>query len=201
MTEDTKKVGKNVVLPLWLRISCLLFAVIVLLALFTRSKNNQEAEQNPLHTNKTELVFPKDLGTIWPEITLSISGVARVNNESIVAEWQYTNNTSDISSSFSWGFAKPNYVALTVIIDAAGKEYKISTNKTGAPACSSTNSPINEKWSEQIFGERKLSAWAQIDLPSDAQQPFRLRLHGLNHGGRDEIAHQWTRHKLPLTKI
>ncbi len=188
MSENPVETNSSIRMPMWLRLSCVVFAVLIITFLLIKREENNAT---PIDLdNQKEVVaktFPKNLSTIWTDIKINIESVAQINNKTIIAEWSYINTNEDIAQSFSWGFAQPNYVTKSTLIDTASNEYRIYMNSSGLPACSSTNKESDENWSKEIFGGRDFPAWAQFKVPEKLQKPIRIKLYGLNQNGNHSV--------------
>ena len=179
----------SVRLPIWLKLTCIVVAAALLFFLVSHYIK-KDFDSAALENNVVKLpstTYPIDLSTEWQEITIRIDCVVRVDENAVVAEWAYCNNSINLSDSFSWGFSQPNYVALSKIIDSNGRQYSVEVNEFGDPICASTNNHDESGWSKEIFGGRDLPVWAKFEVPEDAVEPLRLSLHGLNDVGRSDV--------------
>ena len=175
-------------LPLWLKLSCVIVAATLLFFL-VKHYLEKDNKKSMIHENTVAVSpdYPIELATEWEEVALRIDSIVRIDDQTIVAEWAYCNNSQSVSESFSWGFSQPNYVELTKIIDADGHEYPVVTNKNGDPICASTNTYENSDWSKEIFGGRDLPVWAKFTVPVDVPKPLRISFYGLNNNGSDNV--------------
>ncbi len=188
MSKNPVDTNSSIKMPMWLRLSCVVFAVLIItFLLIKREENNAASEDSDDKKPVVVKTFPKNLSTIWTDIKISIESVARINSKTMIVEWSYMNTNEDMTQSFSWGFAQPNYVAKSTIIDATGNEYKIYVNLSGLPSCSTTNRESDENWSKEIFGGRDISAWAQFKVPENLLKPIRIKLYGLNEDGKHSV--------------
>ncbi len=184
MSENPAETDSSIKMPIWLRLSCLVFAILIITFLLIKREENHAASSDP-DPEKQKIIksFPKNLSTIWTDIKIDIESVAQISSQMIIAEWNYINTNEDMSQSFSWGFAQPNFVAESTLIDATGREFKVHINTSKLPACSSTNKESDENWSKELFGGRDLPAWAQFKIPENLQKPIQIKLYGVNENG------------------
>jgi hypothetical protein len=173
-------------IPLWLKIACLIGAMTIVSMLIV--KYARKYQDRPTAASENQQLLPKypdNLTTVWPDITIRIDSIARISTSTVIAEWNYVNNNTDFTKAFSWGSGEPNYVALSKLIDGNSQEYPVATGPQGTPLCADTNRFNDPAVSKEIFGGRFLPVWAKFDVPEGVKPPFKLRLHGLTHDGKD----------------
>ncbi len=173
-------------LPLWLKVVCLVGALTIVSLLIVKYARKYQERPATTSENLNQMPkYPDNLTTVWPNISIRIDSVARISSTTIIAEWNYVNNTTDFTKAFSWGDSEPNYIAMSKLIDGQLREYPVARSPSGSALCADTNRNDGSAKSKEIYGGRFLPAWAKFDVPEDAKPPFKLWLHGMTHEGKN----------------
>jgi hypothetical protein len=170
--------------PRWLKLSGALAGTLLLVLLIYvgcgRRRTDGHGEPSPDGLAALAPVsYPEALPTVWPEITVRIDGVARIDNNAVLAEWAYVNHAAEAAAPFAWGKGQPNFVALSRMVDANGISHAVAVAETGRLLCADTNHLDPAAGSREIHGGRDFPVWAEFDVPVEAKQPYRLALHGV----------------------